>query len=175
MRGLRPAKIRIAARADGPDIAHIHERAIRILASSHYDSEAIDSWAAGIRAEIYDMDSPARDFLVAEIDGVTVGFASLNAETAHVETVFVEPEHSREGVGAQLLRELERHARRRGIRTLRVSSSLNAVSFYEAAGFEVVEGGFDLTRGGVPIACKRLVKTVILSREDGEESQKTIS
>ena len=58
-----------------------------------------------------------------------------------VRAVYVHPDHARHGVGSALLAELEGYARGRGLDRLSLQSSLNAVGFYERAGYERVGEG----------------------------------
>jgi N-acetylglutamate synthase-like GNAT family acetyltransferase len=74
--------------------------------------------------------------VVAEADGHLVGFGTLNVEKAEIDAVFARPDCLRSGVGGKLLVSLEQLARDAGIKTLGLSSSLNAVRFYEAGGYK---------------------------------------
>ncbi|WP_085946397.1 GNAT family N-acetyltransferase [Natronobacterium lacisalsi] len=51
---------------------------------------------------------------------------------------FVDPEHARSGVGREIVDHLLSVAREEGYETVTVHASLNAVGFYEVAGFEHV-------------------------------------
>ncbi|MEM4780046.1 MAG: GNAT family N-acetyltransferase, partial [Halalkalicoccus sp.] len=57
---------------------------------------------------------------------------------AEVTGVYVDPSAARQGIGSTLLADLERYGRERGVRTLALSASLNAVPFYQAHGYERV-------------------------------------
>jgi len=76
--------------------------------------------------------------MVAELDGVLVGFITVVPETgteAELEDLFVAPELWRMGVGTRLLNEAEHRAAQLGIRSLHVVVGDRARSFYEASGF----------------------------------------
>ena len=76
-------------------------------------------------------------YLVAEAeDGSIVGFGEINIDAGEVEAVFVDPEFGRCGVGSQVLQALEELARRQGLTALVLDASLNAVKFYERAGYQ---------------------------------------
>ncbi|WP_224814978.1 GNAT family N-acetyltransferase [Hasllibacter sp. MH4015] len=81
-----------------------------------------------------------RQTLVALLEGRVVGTAALQG--CEVKSVFVSPYLHRTGIGSSLMRELERIARRQGIASLDVSSSLSAVPFYAALGYVEKERTF---------------------------------
>jgi len=87
------------------------------------------------------------DYVVADRDGVVVGFGSLKWESskdyetnagAEVTAVYVLPSVAREGVGTEIYSELERRAREQGVTVLGLTASLPAVQFYEAHGYDRV-------------------------------------
>ncbi len=92
-------------------------------------------------------ESPPQAFLVAEIDGVVVGYIRLGSpsplpENAHVISVLglaVAPEARRRGVATALLRAAEERARERGARKLSLrtfSTNPQAIRLYTRFGFE---------------------------------------
>ena len=151
--------IRRATLDDAEAIARIHEAAIRAIAAGSYTPEEVESWAAGIKAEIYTDGIKSSDFLVA--GEPVIGFGSLDRASSHIWAVFVHPAHSRRGVGSALMEELGRIAHDAALDCLTVSSSLNAVPFYEAHGFTVTRYGREATRGGVSIPCAYMVRNRI--------------
>ena len=74
--------------------------------------------------------------LVAEADGVVVGFAALLGR--RISAIYVHPQFVRQGIGSRLLTGLERIAATQKIRTLRVAASLTAKPFYQANGYQVL-------------------------------------
>lgn len=64
-----------------------------------------------------------------------------------VTAIYVHGDHAREGVGSALLEHLQRVARQQGLDALALTSSLNAVGFYERHGYERVrEATHETTR-----------------------------
>lgn len=61
-----------------------------------------------------------------------------DAVEGEVRAVYVHPAFARQGVGSALYADLERWARERGVDSLGLWASLNAVGFYERQGFERV-------------------------------------
>ncbi|UIP00864.1 GNAT family N-acetyltransferase [Halobaculum sp. CBA1158] len=87
----------------------------------------------------------------ADSPGRVVGFGTLVPDSRDyldddagvdpagaVEAVYVHPDHAGAGVGSLLLSDLEREARDRGLASLGMHASLNAVGFYERHGYERV-------------------------------------
>ena len=97
---------------------------------------------------------------MAEEGDVIVGFGVLNQESAEVEAVYVRPEADRRGIGLEVLGKLEERAGALGLGELRLNASLNAVPFYEKAGYVAqAESKYRLATG-VEIACVPMVKAV---------------
>lgn len=141
--------IREAVPSDSEAVYRVHVASIAELGVEGYTQEQVDAWAQGCESADYSaaIDSETLDFVVAEDDGEVVGFGSLRYESpegyettvdAEVTAVYVHPAVARNGVGSKLYTELEHRARERGVRTLGLSVSLNAVAFYESHGYERV-------------------------------------
>lgn len=142
-------EVREATAADADAVRRVHRASIEGLATEAYDREQVDAWAAGCESADYAAAIEANEgaYVVAESEGRTVGFGSLQlappggyeaAVDAEVTGVYVHPSVAREGVGSRVYGELERRARERGVRTLGLEASRNAVPFYEAHGYERV-------------------------------------
>jgi ribosomal protein S18 acetylase RimI-like enzyme len=84
-------------------------------------------------------------FILAEREGAVVGFASAQqtfADEVELFTLFVHPDHQRDGVGTGLLEAVETSAREAGVDRLRtgvLSGNRVARAFFEGHGFERVE------------------------------------
>ncbi len=77
-------------------------------------------------------------FIAARADRI-VGFATIiprEGNDAELEGIFVEPSEWRQGIGAALLRQIEREAQAWGANRLHVLASPNVEAFYLAGGFE---------------------------------------
>lgn len=142
-------EIRTAEPTDADAVRRVHRASIEGFGPAAYDPEQVEAWASGCESADYATPISSDDvyFAVAERGGEVVGFGSLRLEAtgdcerttdAEVTAVYVHPEVAREGIGTELLADLEREARERGRPRLRLSSSLNAVPFYEHHGYERV-------------------------------------
>jgi len=128
--------IRPAKQEDLQSIWRVHTRAIKEVCKNHYSAREIKAWAAVLKPARYRGSIEKGVFFVAVEDEDIVGFGNLNRDTCEVEAMYVDPDHLRRGVGMKILRNIETVARDCGLTTLRLTSSLNAVPFYQKAGFE---------------------------------------
>jgi putative acetyltransferase len=83
---------------------------------------------------------PAVAFYAARLDGALVGCGALVAEDGwgEVKRMYVDPARRGFGIGRLILEALEAHARRAGLRLLRLETGVKqpaALSLYRAAGF----------------------------------------
>jgi putative acetyltransferase len=150
--------IRRARQEDKEAIWRVHGRAIRETCAGHYPPEVIEVWAGRLRSEKYGEAIDRYEFFVAEEDGVILGFGELGQEAGAVQGLYVSPDVKGRGVGRKLLSTLEERARAYGLKSLRLTSSLNAVPFYERAGFEAVEELTETISPGVERASVRMFK-----------------
>lgn len=150
--------VRRATYADIYAIARVHEAAIRSTVA-WYTARQIDSWAANIVPEAYLPYIAASEFFVAVDDeqGV-IGFASVDRNNCEVASMYVDPPHVRRGVGRRLMTTIEESAREANITRLEVTAAINALPFYRAVGFSLIEHGTSRTREGVEMPCGRMAK-----------------
>jgi N-acetylglutamate synthase-like GNAT family acetyltransferase len=152
--------VRRARLEDAPGIRVAHVEAIRAFCAGHYAPAEIEAWTAPRPEKHYDRAIREKDFYVAEEGGEVVGFAVLNPPESEVEAVYVSPRAARRGTGLSLMRALEERALAHGLTGLHLCASLNAVSFYERAGFARGELTAHRLPGGVEIACVRMTKAL---------------
>jgi putative acetyltransferase len=113
--------------------------AIRDLAAGHYSEEQIRAWRGNESPNSYEPLNVDKLVLVEESEEGVCGFAQLDIQAGIVERVYVSPLYARRGIGTRLLMELETVARKLGVAKLCVDASLNAVPFYQSAGYVVVK------------------------------------
>jgi putative acetyltransferase len=145
--------MRRAKPEDAEAIGEVHIRAIREISISHYTAEELAAWGTHRQPEFYLEGINTKECYVAETEGKIVGFGTLDREAGEVEAVYVSPEMMRRGIGLEILGELEERARELKIRELSLKASLNAVAFYESAGYRRREEARHRLQSGVEIAC----------------------
>jgi putative acetyltransferase len=143
---------RAATAADLAALWPLRTRAVRASCAAHYPATVIETWSASAPpaslAELVNLGSA----VVAEEDSALAGFAVLDLASGEVDAVFVEPAYQGRGIARNLLRWLEVLAQGRGVQRLFLSASLNAVAFYERAGFMRVRDDVYAHRSGIGIA-----------------------
>ena len=153
--------IRPASHHDSREFLDIHHRSVHGLAVRHYTPDIIKAWAPPVS------DDDVRNFernddgeirLIAELDGVAVGIGALVVVDAELRACYVSPEAARQGVGSAIVSEIERIAKTHGLTQLTVQASINAEPFYEALGYEVIERGEHVLRGGQAMAAVKMTK-----------------
>lgn len=97
-----------------------------------------EAWTEGMLRE--ELASPGRYYLIAELDGVVVGYAGLciYAEEAFIQTIGVVTDRQRSGIGRALLQALitEADARQASSLLLEVrADNIGAQALYAAQGF----------------------------------------
>ena len=145
----------------------MHAAAVTGISTAQYAPEEIQAWAVPKRPESYEESIRSKEFFVAEGGGAILGFGVLNQEIAEIEAVYVTPEAGRRGIGLAILRKLEERARALGLRQLRLNASLNAVPFYEKAGYVAQEPSKYRLVTGVEIACVPMMKAMTLEAVNG--------
>ena len=152
--------IRRARQDDCHSIGGVHSAAVRGISTALYTTEEIQAWAVPRKPASYEESVRSKEFFVAEDGGAIVGFGVLNQEIAEVEAVYVTPGAGRRGIGLEVLRKLEERASALGLSVLRLNASLNAVPFYEGAGYVAQEQSKYRLLTGVEIACVPMVKVI---------------
>lgn len=122
--------IRAALADDAASIHAVHTRAVRTLCAPAYDSAVIEGWLRGRTPDRYLTAVAANRMFVAERDDRVVGFCEI--APGELVALFVDPSVAGAGVGRLLL---DRAVSLIGAGVIRLESTLNAVGFYETAGF----------------------------------------
>jgi ribosomal protein S18 acetylase RimI-like enzyme len=134
----------------------IGEDAVESTLDEWYEDDAIE---AGV-------DHEAQDFFVATVDGEVVGYAHVGPHPPRrvhqVYRLYVDPDHWHEGIGRNLVAEVEQALYDRDVTAYEaevLAGNDRAVAFYEAVGFERVdeqESEFEDTTATEYIFQKRL-------------------
>jgi putative acetyltransferase len=133
-------------------VAEVHVAAAEAGGARAYDPETVAAWAKRDERspDDYPVDDPASHFVVAVTgDGEVAGFGELVPDEREIRAVYVHPDHERRGVGSALLAHLEGYARALDCGELTLQSSLNAVAFYERAGWR--RTGTGESPGGIEV------------------------
>jgi putative acetyltransferase len=127
--------IRRAKQVDKGAIWQVHIRSIREVCRTHYSERELQMWTEVLKPDRYEEQISKGPFYVAVEDETIIAFGNLNKKSGEIEALYVDPEHLRQGVGIKILLALENEALDSGLKRLSLTSSLNAVGFYEMAGY----------------------------------------
>jgi GNAT superfamily N-acetyltransferase len=156
--------VRTARIEDARGILEAHYSAVHETAAGDYPLEVRRAWAMPVTLERIDRYSKHalsnETTVVAEVDGRIAGFGVIVEAESELRAVYVAAEFGRRGLGSALLRELERIAKERGCRELRMDSSLTAAPFYASHGYEETGRGEHLLSSGEEMACVRMRKVL---------------
>jgi len=140
-----------ASCADIPTLWELRTRALRSQCARHYDPVTLRTWAAAPAPATYPVLLAQGGGIKGCVNGELAGYAIIDRENNEVDAVFVDPRFGGQGVGKALLGALERMAVEPA--TLRLHASLNAVPFYEAAGYRAVKNTQYQHPSGILLDC----------------------
>jgi putative acetyltransferase len=151
-------QIRLAKTADQPQILDLQDLSLRALTAPDYTLQQIESLVQSQRA----YRSSTQEFMVvAEFQDQLIGFAALMTRSPQISAMFVHPDWIRQGIGTQLLQEIEAIAIQKHYRFVSVMASLTALPFYQARGYQLLQDTGFWSSPNTWIACKSLRKELI--------------
>jgi len=136
---------------DIPALWELRTRALREQCATHYAPDILRTWAAAPAPATYPALLARGGGLKAHVNGVLAGYAILDTERSEVHAVFVDPQFAGQGIGKTLLRALEKMAEQPS--ALHLHASLNAVPFYEAAGYRAMKSTQYQHPSGILLDC----------------------
>jgi len=165
-RGPGDFEIRRAGAGDVTGIAEAHRDSIESIGPRYYDGPVVREWAGAVNPDRY-LGAMARGevfFVAVATSGrphQVLGFSSHRIDDGvHGTVVYVRGTAARHGVGSALFREAEASAIAAGATSLEIASSLAAVQFWAANGFEETGRGEQPLRSGYAMPCVFMRKTL---------------
>lgn len=155
-----PITLRPALPFDKGALWALRTVAVRVSCATHYAPKQIAAWTASPVPPAYAAMLAAGGGIVALQDEAIAGYAMLNVDKHEVDAVFVDPARAGLGIGKRLLAALEQLARQRGMARLHLSASLNAVPFYQAAGFTALREEAYAHPSGISLASVAMEKAL---------------
>ena len=142
---------RRAVASDLPRMWEVRTAAVRLTCATHYSADIIATMLASPPPSSMSSLIEAGGAFVEEDGGSIVGYAILDIEAGEVEALFVDPTWQGRGIARRLFARAETIALTNGLGRLFLSSSLNAVKFYESVGFKTVRTTIYQHRSGIGI------------------------
>lgn len=152
----KSVEIRPVGLDDLSAVRYVHESAMRLLAAARYSEAELEAFRAHVYSPRY-ADMLLKDVLLTGWLGgelvATSGWAlpQERGEAARIRAVFVRPLFTGLYIGQRMLEAAEALARKGGFTEFTVRATLNAIGFFEAAGYEVTSHGTRSLQGGVSI------------------------
>lgn len=154
---------RVADPSDIDNLWAMRTRAARVQCAGHYPPQKLDAWLSCPPSDGFRGHLSRGHAIVGEVGTTLVGYTIIDAGAQELEALFVAPEYFRQGYGRELLAEAERLAMALDIEMLSLSAALNAIGFYRAHGYELLEVDEMAHRSGVMlkrgVMRKHLVQT----------------
>jgi GNAT superfamily N-acetyltransferase len=129
-------QIRRATASDVEALSNLIDRTLVASNAPDYETRFIDMMRESMSATQLAARLAERDCFVAIDSGEIVGTASWSG--GRLRQMYVAPEHQRNGLGRQLVRHIEAHARSQGAAKIELSSSHTARGFYEKLGYQMI-------------------------------------
>ena len=163
----RPSQptIRKARPGEEAQLHEAHMRSIREVCSRDHTTEEISGWGHRPLGNRWTAAIERDQVLVVEMDGVISGVGHLGVlpdqpEEGHIYALYLTPEATGIGVGVKIANQLLDYARSKGVKVVRLYSTITAHKFYQRLGF-VDEGEMQtMMIGGNPVHCYPMVKSL---------------
>lgn len=111
---------------------------IRIVNRKDYTQKQIEVWSSKNTARRLSkkVQEVSALRIVAVFDGKIVGTACLKFQGNELTGLYVKHDMHGKGIGSRLLRHIESYARRKGLKDIKLYSTLTAVDFYKHQGYK---------------------------------------
>jgi len=141
---------RAALSRDAEALLRTRRESVLSHSGEKYSRLILEAWApktdaTSILQESEALKNPDRISLVAEIQGNIVGFCTIGIAEGLLKQCYVLPPYRGMGIARELVIRVEDIAREKGLASLRLSSSLIALDFYQKQGYrELHSYNYDL-------------------------------
>ncbi len=131
--------IKPAAVDDARRMKELHKRSVMGLCGKEYTRDQLIGWVNRSSLEKFQFRLENHRSFVAEQDQKMIGFVRWNPKTRELCSIFVDPDHIRQGVASELMDTAIKDALTHQVDQLWLDASLTAVTFYESRGWIKVE------------------------------------
>ena len=130
---LKP-NIRPATTSDATAVAELFRRAVKHISNSHYSEQEKNAWLQGADdADFWQKHIDGGNVRVATHNGRVLGFIEYQPEQSHLNCLYTDPHHQRQGIATALLNAVLPSAD--SGKTITVDASKAALAFFQKQGF----------------------------------------
>ncbi|MBP0021910.1 MAG: GNAT family N-acetyltransferase [Cyanobacteria bacterium SBLK] len=138
-------RIRLAKSEELEKLIELQSEALRVLSVTDYTEKEIEILVQtqararkGCQEIVFvaEQQPTLRLRSVQATNNKIIGFSCLSANSRDINGIYIHPDRIRQKIGTKLLQALEEAAIAKNYRKLWVSSSLNAIKFYQANGYQ---------------------------------------
>ncbi|MDH3977375.1 MAG: GNAT family N-acetyltransferase [Gammaproteobacteria bacterium] len=127
--------IRPAVLADALSIHELHVATATVVFNQFFGGKGLAEWLVTRNAEVCAREIEQWSFVVAENQGVMIGFGALNVAKARIEDVYVASDKWKQGCGSEIVRSLEALALEAGLQKITLQATGPAILFYRKCGY----------------------------------------
>ena len=148
--------IRPATTSDATAVAELFRRAVQHISNRHYSEQEKNAWLQGADdADFWQKHIDGGNVRVATHNGRMLGFIEYQPEQSHLNCLFTDPSHQRQGIATALLNAVLPSAD--SGKTITVDASKAALAFFQKQGF-VRQYENQIPRNGLVLTNYRMVR-----------------
>ena len=147
--------VRKARLKDAPIISKVMRDTIKIVNSKDYSADKLNIWLNTNRiTKIKERTKDTNKInFVAVIHNKVVGVASLYFKEKELGSLYVKHDTHEKGIGTKLLQYVEEYAKKKGLKELKLGSTITALDFYKNRGYKTTKKKHNVILQGVRIPC----------------------
>ncbi|SFH22629.1 ATP dependent DNA helicase [Neisseria elongata] len=156
LKGSLKPHIRPATTSDATAVAELFRRAVKHISNSHYSEQEKNAWLQGAdNADFWQKRIDGGNVRVATHNGRMLGFIEYQPEQSHLNCLFTDPSHQRQGIATALLNAVLPSAD--SGKTITADVSKAASAFFQKQGF-VRQHENQIPRNGLVLTNYRMVR-----------------
>ena len=133
--------------SDCPQLAQLFYDTVHTVNAGDYTPKQLAVWATGqVDLSVWDESLSSHNTLIAEEDGVIVGFGDMDGE-GYLDRLYVHKEYQGKGIATAILKALDEKAAENGVTAFTTHASITARPFFERRGYRVLRENTEVRQG----------------------------
>jgi len=128
-------KIRKANRKDAVKMNNLKKRTFQTINSKYYPKKLVEAYLKKQKSEKIIENMKEKNYFVLEDKGGILGMACLSKEGV-LSSLYIRANQVNKGYGKKLLLFVEKYAKKKGLKEIKLYSTLNAIEFYKREGYK---------------------------------------